>query len=75
MTEMDYNEFVADKIRKFEMYAGPVDINGTIGVFKDYTITVHGKKETLVYTADDMQAYYDNYLTLCAGRNCIEPAY
>lgn len=67
MKEMEFKEFVEKKIRDFEIYHGPADLDGEIDQFGAFTITVHGKKETLVYTAEDMEAYYMSYLNERAG--------
>ena len=71
MEEMNYNEFVESKIRDFEQESGPVTVTGKIDQFKDFSITVHGKKETLKYTGEQLEEDYMSYLDQNAGPNAL----
>lgn len=73
--ELEFKEYVEMTIRRYEFLFGPVEVDGEIDQFKEFTVTVHGKKETLVYTRDDMEDYYMSYLTQNAGNNRIEAVY
>jgi len=71
MTEMNFDEFVQSRIRAFEQEAGPVTVTGEIDQFKTFSITVHGKKETLRYTGEQLEEYYMSYLDQNAGPNAL----
>ncbi len=73
--ELDFKEWCEMTIRRHEFLSGPVDVDGEIDQFGDFTITVHGKKETLVYDCEDMEAYYMSYLNDNAGPNRVEAVY
>lgn len=75
MPEQDFKEFVEMTIRRHEMLSGPVDLDGKIDQFGEFTITIHGKKETLVYTAEDMEAYYMSELDRAAGPEALRAVY
>ncbi len=75
MPEQDFKEFVETTIRRHEFLSGTVDLDGKIDQFGEFTITVHGKKETLVYTAEDMEAYYMRELDREAGTEALRAVY
>lgn len=73
--ELNFDEFVQRKIRTFEQYFGTVAVDGEINQFEEFTVTVHGQKETLTYTCEDMESYYMTYLSENAGPNALRPVY
>ncbi len=75
MKEMNFKEFVETTIRRHELLSGPVDIDGEINQFSPFKIVVHGKKETLVYTGEDLVAYYMSYLDQNAGPEALRTVY
>ena len=75
MEEMNYNEFVESRIRKYEQEAGKVDIYGEIDQFKPFTLIVHGKKQKLVVSSEYLEEDYMSYLDRNAGPDALRTVY